>query len=71
MSTTSDSWLQTIASDAILDLAYCWLCKRRAKTSHNNEVWFLRARWAEVKPQPSHLLQNKGERAAGAVARRS
>jgi len=51
MTTTPDSWLRQIASDAVLDLAYCWLCKRRAKTSHNNEVWFLRSRWAEVKPR--------------------
>ncbi len=51
MTTTPDSWLRQIASDAVLDLAYCWLCKRRATTSHNNEVWFLRSRWAEVKPR--------------------
>jgi hypothetical protein len=28
-----------IAGDEVLDLAYGWLCQRRQRTSHHNDVW--------------------------------
>jgi len=45
-----------IASDIILDQAYQWLCKRREKLSHNNDVWELRRHWHEIKPQMQQTL---------------
>ncbi len=27
-----------ITSDEVLDLAYAWLCRRRERTSHNNDA---------------------------------
>ncbi len=38
-----------IACDEVLDLAYDWLCRHRQRTSHNNDVWDVRWRWAELK----------------------
>jgi RNA-directed DNA polymerase len=38
-----------IAGDEVLDLAYAWLCRRRERTSHNNDVWDVRWRWADLK----------------------
>jgi RNA-directed DNA polymerase len=40
-----------IACDQVLDLAYAWLCRRRERTSHNNDVWDVRWRWAGLKPR--------------------
>jgi hypothetical protein len=40
-----------VASDAVLEQAYRWLCKRRKRYWHNNDVWTLRWRWSEVKAQ--------------------
>ena len=40
-----------IASDEVLEEAYDWLCKRRENYSHNDEVWEVRFRWDEIKPQ--------------------
>ena len=28
-----------ITCDEVLELAYDWLCRRRERTSHNNDVW--------------------------------
>jgi len=39
-----------IACDEVVDLAYDWLCRRRSRTSHNNDVWDVRWRWADLKP---------------------
>ena len=38
-----------ITCDEVLDLAYGWLCRRRERTSHNNDVWDVRWRWADLK----------------------
>lgn len=38
------------ASDAILDQAYDWVCKRRLDYSHNSDIWDLRRNWKEIKP---------------------
>jgi hypothetical protein len=40
-----------ITRDEVLDLAYDWLCRRRQRTSHNNDVWDVRWRWADLKPR--------------------
>ncbi len=48
--------IQKIASDAVIDTAYEWLCKRRSDYSHNDEVWDIRFRWAEFKPQLQYAL---------------
>ncbi len=42
--------MQHIASDAVLEEAYAWLCERRKDYSSNDDVWDLRRRWAEIKP---------------------
>ena len=42
--------IQNIASDAVIDTAYQWLCKRRKDYSHNDEVWDIRFRWSGFKP---------------------
>ena len=43
--------MEEIASDEVLQQAYDWLCKRRKDYSHNNDVWDVRWRWEEIKPQ--------------------
>ena len=45
-----------IASDAVLEEAYHWLCVRRQRYAPNNDVWTLRWRWAAVKEQVQRLL---------------
>ncbi len=48
--------IQKIASDAVIDTAYEWLCKRRSDYSHNDEVWDIRFSWAEFKPHLQRRL---------------
>ena len=48
--------IQKIASDAVIDTAYEWLCKRRKDYSHNDEVWDIRFRWTEFKPHMQKTL---------------
>ena len=43
--------LEEIVSDSVIDQAYQWLCKRRKDYTHNNNVWHLRFRWIQIKPQ--------------------
>ena len=43
--------MKAIASDAVIDQAYEWLCKQRRRYAHNNDVWDVRLRWDELKPQ--------------------
>jgi hypothetical protein len=43
--------IDQIASDATLEQAYHWLCKRREKLSHNNDVWNLRRHWRQKKQE--------------------
>ncbi len=38
-----------LASDAILDAAYAWLCKRRRDYPANADIWSLRWRWPQEK----------------------
>ena len=41
--------LAHIASDAVLDTAYDWLCRRRRDYPADADVWSLRRSWAEEK----------------------
>jgi RNA-directed DNA polymerase len=45
------SLITEIASNAVLDQAYAWLCARRRDYSHNDDVWTVRQRWPRLKPQ--------------------
>ena len=48
--------MDLIASDAVLDEAYAWLCDRRKDYSPHDDVWTLRERWADVKPRLQRSL---------------
>ena len=48
--------MDLIASDAVLDKAYAWLCDRRTDYSPHDDVWTLRERWADVKPRLQRSL---------------
>ena len=43
--------MEEVASDTVLQQAYEWLCARRKEYSANNDVWNVRRRWAQIKPQ--------------------
>src|ERR1022692_971526 len=53
MSTAGDSsdWMIDVASGAVLDAAFNWLCKRRVDYADNADVWNVRFRWTEIKLQ--------------------
>ncbi len=59
--------METIASDAVVEDAYTWLCERRKDYAPDADVWHLRWRWAEVKPQIQAQLR-AGTYRLGAVA---
>ncbi len=42
--------IERIASDAVIDEAYAWLCKSRKDYHYNNDVWDLRFHWPDIKP---------------------
>ncbi len=44
------SLIEKIASDAVIDEAFAWLCKRRENYHHNSDVWHLRFHWPVLKP---------------------
>ena len=48
--------INKVASEQILDQAFQWLCKRREKLSHNNDVWELRRNWQESKSKLQQTL---------------
>ena len=50
--------MEEIASDEVLEAAFAWLCKRRENYSHNDEVWRVRERWDDIKPQLQRQLLN-------------
>jgi hypothetical protein len=39
------------ASESVLQQAYAWLCERRRDHSAHDDVWDLRWRWEEIRPQ--------------------
>jgi hypothetical protein len=43
--------LAQITSDAVLDSAYEWLCRRRRDYSANSDVWTLSRNWPREKEQ--------------------
>ncbi|MCP4111818.1 MAG: hypothetical protein GY749_40880 [Desulfobacteraceae bacterium] len=43
--------MENIASDAVIDQAYEWLCRHRAEYSDCNDVWNLRFDWDRIRPQ--------------------
>jgi RNA-directed DNA polymerase len=61
-------WMDEIASDPILQKAYTWLCERRRDYSPHDDVWDLRWRWEEIRPQLQARLR-AGEYRVGPVRR--
>jgi len=45
------NWTDEIASGSVLQQAYAWLCERRQDYSANDDVWDVRWRWQEIRPQ--------------------
>jgi RNA-directed DNA polymerase len=43
--------ISEIASDEVLEQAFEWLCDRRHDFSPHQDVWDVRWRWHELKPQ--------------------
>ena len=41
--------LATLASDAVIDKAYAWLCRQRRHWHANADVWELRCHWKHIK----------------------
>ncbi|MGZ3434556.1 MAG: hypothetical protein ACXVA7_22590, partial [Isosphaeraceae bacterium] len=56
------SWIDEIASDSVLQQAYAWLCERRQDYSPNDDVWNVRWRWEEIRPQLQAQLRAGGYR---------
>ncbi len=50
--------LSNIASDAILEDAYRWLCNARKDSHFNNDVWHLRFHWSKTKDHIRQKLLN-------------
>lgn len=48
--------IETIASDAVIDEAYEWLCKKRRNRHANDDIWHLRWHWATLKPDLQRAL---------------
>jgi len=46
----TNNLITQIASDEVLENAFIWLCRQREDLSPNNDVWNLRADWADAKP---------------------
>jgi len=46
---TTSPLLEQVASDAIIDQAYAWLCKKREHYHYNDGVWSLRHDWKKQK----------------------
>lgn len=46
---TAVNLIDEIATDAVLDQAYQWICKSRKDAGHNNSVWDLRFNWDKIK----------------------
>src|SRR5271157_2529151 len=45
------NWIDEIGSDSVLQQAYALLCERRQNCSANDDVWDVRWRWEEFRPQ--------------------
>ena len=49
--------MDEVASIKVLHLAYQWLCKQRKDYPHNADVWDVRWRWEEIRPQLQERLR--------------
>src|SRR5271166_1291542 len=54
--------MDEIASESILEQAYAWLCESRQDYSPNDDVWDVRWRWEEIRPQLQAQLRAGGYR---------
>lgn len=48
--------MSTVASDEVLEQAFDWLCQRRHDYSPHQDVWDVRWRWHDLKPQLQQQL---------------
>ena len=55
--------MDEIASESVLQQAYAWLCERRRDHSPHDDVWDLRWRWEEIRPQLQAQAGEKGNSA--------
>jgi hypothetical protein len=60
--------MDEIASESVLQQAYAWLCERRQDYSPHDDVWVLRWRWQEIRPQLQARLR-EGTYRLGSVRR--
>ena len=60
--------MDEIASESVLQQAFAWLCERRRDYSPNDDVWDVRWRWEEIRPQLQARLR-AGEYRLGPVRR--
>ncbi len=49
--------IEEIASDAVIDQAFDWLCRSRKHAGHNSDVWQVRWRWHQLKPRVQAQLR--------------
>jgi hypothetical protein len=49
-------WIGEVASSAVLDTAFAWLCKRRVDYADSADVWNVRRQWPDLKPQLQDVL---------------
>jgi hypothetical protein len=50
------AFMDEVASIEVLQLAYQWLCRQRKNYPHNADVWHVRWRWEEIRPQLQERL---------------
>lgn len=50
------SLIEQIASEAILEQAFVWLCQKRSHYHFNGDVWHLRRWWTEKKAYIQRML---------------
>src|SRR4051812_36713443 len=55
-------WMSDSASDEVLEQAFDWLCDRRRDYSPHQDVWDVRWRWDEIKPQLQQQLPQRDYR---------
>jgi hypothetical protein len=60
--------MDEIASESVLQQAYAWLCERRRDYAPHDDVWDVRWRWEEIRPQVQAQLR-AGEYRLGPVRR--
>ena len=53
---TGADWMSEVASNAVLEEAFSWLCHRRADYEDSADVWNVRRHWKELKLRLQHDL---------------